>query len=333
MAQTKWTLETMRTYCKENFPEYHVVQIEYRQKPYQKELWALVQCSNKNHEPTWHRWKHFITGYQCHQCYKTKNPPQCKWTNDAVYDFLKQHGYIMLNKDHYVATNKSVYCYDKNGFIVKVSVSNLMRTLKDNNCKGFSIIKHNDYAVYNIKRFCALYRPDYEFISDAYYGVKEIHQFKYIGDCLKDGMDRVFECTIDEFIHGYVKHPDLTMSKYELRVKRFLEENEINFKMQYSFTNCKDKAALPFNFYLPPYNTVIEVMGRQHYEVIEYFGGEEQFQYRKRHDKIKKDYCMLNDINFIEISYLDYEVTNDILLKSLKEISQKEKEEEECQKQ
>lgn len=334
MAQTKWTLETMRAYCKEYYPGYSVLKIEHRQKPYQKELWALVQCGNKDHEPTWHRWKHFIVGFQCHACYKEERKPQLKWNKQTVYDFFKQHGYTMLNKDNYVNDKKTVYCYDANGFIVKVSLTNLMRVLRDdNNRKGFSIIKYNDYAVYNIKHFCELYRPDYEFASEQYYGVKELHQFKYIGDCLREGMNRVFECTVDEFINGYVKHPDLTISKYELRVKRFLEANDIGFEMQYSFQDCRDKFTLPFDFYLPFYNAVIEVMGKQHYEVVEYFGGIEQFEYRQRHDKIKKNYCILNNINFIEISYLDYEISNEILQKSLEDILSSREEEEECQEQ
>lgn len=38
---------------------------------------------------------------------------------------------------------------------------------------------------------------------------------------------------------------------------------------------------LPFDFYLPYYNTCIEYDGVQHFKPIDYFGGEKEFELRK----------------------------------------------------
>ena len=57
-----------------------------------------------------------------------------------------------------------------------------------------------------------------------------------------------------------------------------------------------------FDFYLEINNKIIllEVQGRQHYEDVEVFDSLED---QKRRDKIKKDYCLANNISLIEIPY------------------------------
>ena len=64
-----------------------------------------------------------------------------------------------------------------------------------------------------------------------------------------------------------------------------------------------DKLRLPFDFYLPDYNTCIEYQGEQHYRAIDYFGGEDEFLIRKKHDEIKSEYCKQHKINLIIIPY------------------------------
>lgn len=71
------------------------------------------------------------------------------------------------------------------------------------------------------------------------------------------------------------------------------------------FDNCKYKNKLPFDFYLPDYNICIEYDGLQHYESIEYFGGEKNYKLRIEKDKIKTKYCQDNNIILERIIYSD----------------------------
>jgi len=99
--------------------------------------------------------------------------------------------------------------------------------------------------------------------------------------------------------------PICRCSKGELKIIKILEENNIRYIPQYTFDECKYKNKLPFDFYLPDYNTCIEYNGEQHYQVIEGWGGVENFELRQTRDKIKREYCLLNNIPFLVISYLD----------------------------
>ena len=94
-------------------------------------------------------------------------------------------------------------------------------------------------------------------------------------------------------------------SKGEKQIKKFLISNDINFIKYKIFENCVDLRVLPFDFYLPDLNTCIEYDGRQHFEVVNEWGGEEGLKDRVKKDKIKTDYCNDNGIKLIRITYKD----------------------------
>lgn len=95
-------------------------------------------------------------------------------------------------------------------------------------------------------------------------------------------------------------------SNLETAVKQYLDTKNIKYKQQKTFLGCKIKRNLPFDFYLLDYNCVIEVQGRQHYYEQKNYG--RSLEEQKKYDKTKKDYCLMNDIIFIEIPY--YSVKN-----------------------
>src|ERR1035437_864386 len=94
------------------------------------------------------------------------------------------------------------------------------------------------------------------------------------------------------------------MSAGERRTYNYLERKNIEFVWQKKFKNCKDKRQLPFDFYLPKYNLIIEFDGIQHYEITGKFG-KEGFEEIQKHDQIKNKYCQDNNINIIRLTYND----------------------------
>ena len=113
--------------------------------------------------------------------------------------------------------------------------------------------------------------------------------------------------------------PECSMSESrgEREIRNVLENNHIDFKQEYSFVDCKDKLSLPFDFYLPNYNILIEYQGAQHYEVVKKFGGLDAFILRQKHDKIKMEYCFLNNITLITIPYWEFNNIAQILNQEL----------------
>jgi hypothetical protein len=53
----------------------------------------------------------------------------------------------------------------------------------------------------------------------------------------------------------------------------------LKFERQKRFKGCKYKYELPFEFWVEDKNILIEFDGIQHFMPIDYFGGEQQFEY------------------------------------------------------
>ena len=76
----------------------------------------------------------------------------------------------------------------------------------------------------------------------------------------------------------------------------------------YKFLRTGKKQQLPFDFYLPEYNVLIEYDGKQHFEPVNFYGCPDESAIKnyndlKINDKIKNDYCENHNITLIRISY------------------------------
>ena len=98
-------------------------------------------------------------------------------------------------------------------------------------------------------------------------------------------------------------------SKLELYLRNKLILSNINFISDYRFKECKNFLPLPFDFYLPTLNILIECDGIQHHKSINFFGGEKRFQYQKKNDLIKDNYCLEKNIILYRVnSFSDIEI-------------------------
>ena len=120
--------------------------------------------------------------------------------------------------------------------------------------------------------------------------------------CSKHG---IFEQTPHIHLRGLGSGcPICNESKGEKQIKEFLHKHNIKLIQQQKFADCKLKNELPFDFYLPDYNTCIEFNGRQHYDFPNFFvRTEKAFKLQQLRDKIKMEYCYVNNIPLIIIKY------------------------------
>ncbi len=106
--------------------------------------------------------------------------------------------------------------------------------------------------------------------------------------------------------------PACSASRGEQKVEKILSEfgyvHGIDYFREYKFKDCKLTRPLPFDFYLPNINCVIEIDGEHHRKPVCYGGisesdAVENFKIQKKKDKIKDRYCKLNKIKMIRIEY------------------------------
>ena len=131
-------------------------------------------------------------------------------------------------------------------------------------------------------------------------------------------------------IYGRVKgngNPYLTTYKGEEYIKQYLQKNNISFKAQQKFSDLlgTGDGHLSYDFSIPDEKygyILIEYNGIQHYESVEYWGGEAALKKQKEHDKRKRDYAKKHGYKLITIKYTydTYESVEEYLDKELKKL-------------
>lgn len=154
---------------------------------------------------------------------------------------------------------------------------------------------------------------------------KELHLNKYDYTKVNYQNDKtkiIVICPIDnhnEFLVSPNNHlklkgcPKCKDSKGEIEIRRYLENNKIEYLRQKTFENCKNKRLLKFDFYLPKHNICIEFDGAQHYKAVKVWGGEKHLNGIRINDSIKNKYCEENNIDLIRISYKEINKVSEIL--------------------
>ena len=85
-----------------------------------------------------------------------------------------------------------------------------------------------------------------------------------------------------------------------------------------TFSGCKDKQELPFDFYIPAINMLIEFDGPQHDAPVQFYGTTKEraeivFEYTKKHDNMKNNFCEREGYFLFRIKYKDLKNIDSIL--------------------
>lgn len=125
----------------------------------------------------------------------------------------------------------------------------------------------------------------------------------------------IFETTPHRFLSKHTRCPFCNGSKGEQAVQSYLDYNNLKYKREFTFDDCINKAPLPFDFAVIKDEKlgIIEFDGKQHFESIEWFGGQEGFEYTKHNDNIKNKYCEENNIPLLRIPYWDFNNINSLI--------------------
>lgn len=158
-----------------------------------------------------------------------------------------------------------------------------------------------------------------QFVEDLYLVNKNIvvigkyngAQHKIQVQCRKCGY--VWEPKASSLLCGY-GCPGCTFSKGEERVKEYLSSSNITFSRQKTFDDLKGIGGkpLPYDFYLPELNMLIEYQGQFH-DGTASIQTEDGLKRQQKNDARKKEYAVNHNINFLEIWYYDFNNIENIL--------------------
>jgi hypothetical protein len=139
----------------------------------------------------------------------------------------------------------------------------------------------------------------------------------------------IITCPIHgDFIETAYEHkqghgcPSCNMSRLENDIEILLKNNQILFERYKKFDwliNPKTMRKLEVDFYLPNHNIVIECQGKQHFQSVEHFGGESEYEKVKVRDYIKHNICKekrLEILYYTKNEYINKNVISSYLYKN-----------------
>ncbi len=97
--------------------------------------------------------------------------------------------------------------------------------------------------------------------------------------------------------------PHCCSSKGEEHIAKLLRECDIQYKRQKRFSTCRNVKTLPFDFYLPEFDILIEYQGQQHY--TGWKGDKTNLLYIQHRDAIKYQWAKKNNYKLFYITYKD----------------------------
>ena len=242
-----------------------------------------------------------LRGSGCPKCATEKNSNNIKITTS---DFVKKAKIKFGNKYSYEKTvlngisKKIIINCSKHG-----DVECIARNFLENGCPLCNIDSSN------IKRKTATN----QFIKKA----KEVHGDKYdysLTECFGLNTKVKIICPIHGEFEQIAKYhlqgcgcQTCSESKGERKIRFFLKNSNIHFFQEYKFKDCKDINPLPYDFYIPSKNILIEYNGEQHYKFPNGFHKTyHDFLIQKHHDWLKRKYAKDNGYIFLEINYQNF---------------------------
>lgn len=124
---------------------------------------------------------------------------------------------------------------------------------------------------------------------------------------LKSGLSKSCGCHKVEVLREKSSY-GFEISKSETCVLTHLSNNEIYFESQVTYPDLRGRTGYPLSYDFLVFKNfepffLIECQGRQHYEPIEYFGGEERFVVQQFNDELKRNYADMVGLPLLEIPY------------------------------
>lgn len=230
--------------------------------------------------------------YYCKECLKRQFSDKCKLSHD---DYLKK----LIQKDintiipiekYQTAKTKILHKCTVCNYKWKVTPSNILSNYGCPCCNGGHCIQgYNDIATTNFEMFQLLKNK-----NDAYNHTEQSNiplEFicPYCSNEIKISPATIYRRGLSCRICG---DGISTPNKF---IEQILLQSNINYYPEYIFTWSKGKR---YDFYIPEYNTIIEVMGIQHYQESRFGNGSRTLKEEQENDLLKENLALNNGIKY-----------------------------------
>lgn len=247
-------------------------------------------CNNGHHHKL--RWNNFKSGQRCRECFILSQ----KYSINDIKEFLDKINFQLLT-DTYKDNHQKLDVICDKGHNIQITFNKLKLGTRCKLCVHDSLrMNYEDVKKIFEENKCKL-------LTKNYINGKQKLQYK----CKCGNISyTTYEQIKDGSLCGCQK------SIGETRIIRYFSDNGIDFISQKTFPDCRNTQVLHFDFYVNN-KFLLEFDGEQHFKEVSHFGGEKALKINMKHDKIKNEYCISNNIKLLRISYKEKKKITQIL--------------------
>jgi hypothetical protein len=243
----------------------------------------------------------------CYKCREESFVKKRKFTKKEVVNYLENNTEIkMLSNEYKSTTDNLLFVCSSCDREFKTCFHTIMRT-NMTTCKGCAITKANGTGIEEVRKYIEV-NTTATLISDEY--KNNTTKLRLMCECG------------EEFDTNFMKIKDRnktrcskcmgSVSNPEYRTMKFLDDNGIEYKYEYTFEDFKNKYGSYYRFDFAIFNKgelikMIEVDGEQHYKPVNSWGGEEALKVTQQRDELKDLYCESKGIELIRIPYWEFD--------------------------
>lgn len=272
----------------------------------------ICECGD-SFKSRWDLFRHNEKSRYCREC-------QIKMNYKYSYDDIKYYieiesnsGCKLLSEKREISVSDKLIMQCKCGDEFETDFSHFKHHIKQQ-CNRCSTIIRNDKNRFTTSEFK---KKIFEVSGDEYTLLGEYKNAKTKVKLKHNICGEIWDVLPSIFLSG-TRCPRCLISKGENFIREWLDEYSVKYLPQHTFDDCRDIYPLPFDFYLPEFNALVEFDGIQHYKPIDFGGKGDEIALRQhygvvRRDSIKNEYCKNNNISLIRIPYWEMDFVDEIL--------------------
>lgn len=257
-----------------------------------------------------------VSGCWCVKCGKRHAAEKMKKSFTEVKDIVEsKNNNVLLNPENYINVNTNnlqVIC-GSCGETFTTSLSSIMNS--DGACRNCGIKKSsglNKLTPQEVENRINSVNNNVLLNPEEYIDNSTLNLNIKCGDC-----GRTYVTSLSNYEYNQKIRCDCCSQRIsvpERKVMSLLDLYKIDYEYNFKFDDCRRIRPLPFDFYLPQNNLIIETDGEHHFRPI---WGENHFIQTKQNDFTKNEYCKLHKIDILRIPYWDFDNIDEILIEKL----------------
>lgn len=265
-------------------------------------------------------WANFQQGQRHPDLQYNKIKEKLKLNNyeEIIKELLREYNPEWKLISEYINNNTPLLFINNEGYLAKRTYTNLKKATT-------KLAIFNKYypeeSTYNMYKYVKENCEGIELLPNQIY--KNMHtEYEFV--CHIHGKFKSYWCNFFYREQGCPHCIQIQRSKGEEKIIKWLEQNHLEYKHQYSFNDLKGVGGKKLRFDFAIFNSnkeiilLIEFQGNQHFKPIEWFGGEETFNTLVKNDKLKVEYCKEKALPLLIIKYNELNYIEEILENKLK---------------